>query len=102
MFNPRHPEHVILPIPPKPTNVPYPMIPGIVLGHKVKPLIALFRLTAVKRHVCRSTRQLWDDTGVALLLKGLRSLLGLVLKFDLRMRVLRGCRQINGCSQKKV
>ena len=44
------------------------------LGHKVKPLIALFRLTAVKRHVCRSTHQLWDDTGVALLLKGLNSI----------------------------
>ena len=48
------------------------MIPGIGLGHKVKPLSALFRLTAVKKHVCRSTPQLWDDTGVALLLKGLR------------------------------
>ena len=37
------------------------MIPGIGLGHNVKPAIkpasALFRLTAVKRHVCRSTPQ---------------------------------------------
>ena len=51
------------------------MIPGIGLGHKVKQISALFRLAAVKRHVCRSTHQLWDDTGVALLLKGLRKYL---------------------------
>ena len=71
-MHPIHPEHVIQPIPPKPTNVAYPMIPRIGPGHKVKPLGALFRLTAVKRHVCCSTPQLWDDTGVALL-KGLRN-----------------------------